>query len=200
MGDRRVALVTGANKGIGLEVARGLASQGAIVFVGARQRPLGEAAAATLQAEGHDARFIELDVTRSDQVAAAVDRIQAECGRLDILVNNAAGGLDSVTPSQVSEKDFRQTFETNVIGPFRMIQAMLPLLQKSPSSRIVNVSSDYGSLALNTDPAMPHAQAIALPYPVSKAALNQVTVQFAKEFRGRTSKSTALTLGLPTPT
>lgn len=188
MGDQRIALVTGANKGIGLEVARGLAREGLIVLMGARQPPLGEAAAATLRTEGHDARFIELDVTRSDHVDAAAKRIDSEFGRLDVLVNNAAGGLDSVLPSQATEDHFCQTIETNVLGPFRVIKAMLPLLRKSNSARIVNVSSDYGSLGLNSDPAMPHSQVIALPYPVSKAALNQLTVQFAKEFRGSSIK------------
>lgn len=188
MGDQRVALVTGANKGIGLEVARGLALQGSVVFVGARQPALGEAAAATLRSEGYDVRFVEIDVTRTDLVKAAAGHIEAECGVLDILVNNAAGGLDNTMPSEVSEDDFRQTLDTNVLGPFRVIQAMLPLLRKSKSPRIVNVSSDYGSLTLNSDPTQPHSHALALPYPVSKSALNLMTVQFAKEFRGSNIK------------
>jgi len=188
VGEQQIALVTGANKGIGLEVARGLATHGMTVFMGARQPSLGEAAVAILQAEGHDVRFVELDVTRLDLVTAARQRIDSDCGRLDVLVNNAAGGLDSIPPSQVSEDDFRHTLETNVIGPFRVLQVMLPLLRRSSLARIVNVSSDYGSLSLNADPTMPHANAIALAYPASKAALNQMTVQFAKEFRGSNIK------------
>jgi NAD(P)-dependent dehydrogenase (short-subunit alcohol dehydrogenase family) len=184
----RIALVTGANKGIGIEVARGLAQRGVTVLVGARQVSLGDAAAATLRGEGHDARFLELDVTRPDLVAAAVALIEKDFGLLDILVNNAATGLDHTPPSAVSEAQFRDTFETNLIGPFRLIQAMLPLLQRSSAARIVNVSSDFGSLTLNADPTMPHAQAIALAYPASKAALNHLTVQFAKEFRGTNIK------------
>lgn len=179
-----IALVTGANKGIGLEVARGLVEAGAVVYVGARNPELGESAAADLRAEGHDARFVQLEVTSPQDIEAAAARIDRECGRLDILVNNAAGGLQSPSPSQTDLAALRRTFETNTFAPFAIIQAMLPLLRRSAAGRIVNVSSDFGSLTLNSDPTMPHSQAASLAYPSSKAALNQMTIQLAKEFRG----------------
>jgi NAD(P)-dependent dehydrogenase (short-subunit alcohol dehydrogenase family) len=192
---QRIALVTGANKGIGLEVARGLAHRGVTVLLGARQVPLGEAATATLRSEGHDAHFVELDVTRPDTIAAAAQWIESEFGRLDILVNNAATGLDVIMPSEVDEANFRHILETNLIGPFVLIKATLPLLRRSSAPRIVNVSSDFGSLTLNADPKMPHSQAICLAYPASKAALNQLTVQFAKEFRGTAIKINSVNPG-----
>jgi NAD(P)-dependent dehydrogenase (short-subunit alcohol dehydrogenase family) len=182
--EQPIAIVTGANKGIGFEVARGLGRHGAIVYVGARQAELGEAAVSALRGDGIDARFAQLDVTVDDQVSELRSRVAAEHGRLDVLVNNAAIGLDFTPPSALPEAEFRATFETNVFGPVRMIQAFLPLLRAAPRGRIVNVSSDFGSLTLNSDPALPHGQATSLAYPASKAALNQVTVQFAKELRG----------------
>lgn len=180
----RVALVTGANKGIGFETARGIAREGATVLIGARRREAGEAAAKTLRDEGFDARAVELDVTKAATIAAAAAYVEREFGKLDILVNNAAGGLDMVPPSQVDLQRMRETYETNVFGPVAVMQAMLPLLRKSVSARIVNVSSDFGSLTYNADPNMPHAQALSMTYPSSKAALNGVSVAFAKELRG----------------
>ena len=192
---RPVAIVTGANKGIGFEVARGLGRRGVVVYVGARRPDLGEAAATALRGDGVDARVAQLDVTAPDQVAALRARVEAEHGRLDILVNNAAIGLDFTPPSELSEDEFRTTFETNVFGAVRMIQAFLPLLRLSVAGRIVNVSSDFGSLTLNSDPALPHGQATSLAYPASKAALNQVTVQFAKELRDSPVKINAVDPG-----
>jgi NAD(P)-dependent dehydrogenase (short-subunit alcohol dehydrogenase family) len=185
MTDRpRIALVTGANRGIGLEVARVLARNGLVVHLGARRPEAGEHAAAALRAEGLDARFLPLDVTSPAQVAAAARRIDGDHGVLDVLVNNAAAGFTLTAPSEVSDEELRATLDTNVVGPVRVIRAMLPLLHRSPAGRIVNVSSDFGSLTLNSDPALPHGRTASLAYPVSKAALNQVTVQFAKELRG----------------
>lgn len=194
-GDKRVALVTGANKGIGLEVARGLGAKGLIVLVGARQPALGEAAAAALRSEGLDARFIEIDVSRRDSVEAAVKQIESEIGRLDVLVNNAAMGLDFTPPADVDEESFIDILNTNVIGAFRTIKALLPLLRASSAPRIVNVSSDFGSLTLNANPKTQHSKSISLAYPASKSALNQVTVQFAKSFRGTNIKINSVNPG-----
>jgi NAD(P)-dependent dehydrogenase (short-subunit alcohol dehydrogenase family) len=180
----RVALVTGANKGIGLETARGIGREGATVYVGSRQTQAGEVAAKALREDGIDARAIELDVTKPATIAAAAATIGRAFGRLDILVNNAAIGLDRIAPSETDLQTMRETFETNVFGVVAVTQAMLPLLRESSSARIVNVSSDFGSLTLNADPTMPHAKGISLSYPASKAALNGVTVAFAKELRG----------------
>jgi NAD(P)-dependent dehydrogenase (short-subunit alcohol dehydrogenase family) len=190
-----VTVVTGANKGIGFEVARRLGRHGAIVYLGARRAELGEAAAGALLSEGIDARFAQLDVTVPAQVLALRDRIGDEHGRLDALVNNAAIGLDFTPPSEVPEHELLSTFETNVFGAVRAIQAFLPLLRAAAAGRIVNVSSEFGSLALNADPTLPHGQATALAYTASKAALNQVTVQFAKELRGSSVKINAVDPG-----
>ena len=191
----RIALVTGANKGIGFEVARGLGAAGATVYLGARQPALGEAAAAALRAEGHDVRFVRLDVTVADDIAAVAALLQREHGRLDILVNNAAIGLDFTAPSEVSLDSVRAIFETNTFGPIATINALLPLLHASPAGRIVNVSSDFGSLALNTTPKTPHRKSISLAYPSSKAALNMNTVQYAKELRTSTVRINAVDPG-----
>lgn len=191
----RIALVTGGNKGIGLEVVRGLGAAGATVYLGARQPALGEAAAAHLRAEGHHVRFLELDVTNAQHVAAAAALIEREHGRLDILVNNAAIGLDFTPPSQVTIESLRAIFETNTFAPVALINALLPLLRRSPAGRIVNVSSDFGSLTLNTTPKTPHRKAISLAYPSSKAALNMLTVQYAKELRETTVRINAVDPG-----
>lgn len=182
MGER-IALVTGGNKGIGFEVVRGLGAAGVTVYLGARQTALGDAATAQLRAEGHDVRFVHLDVTAANDIARAAVLMQRQHGRLDILVNNAAIGLDFTSPSLVTMESMRSIFETNTFAPVAMINALLPLLRNSPAGRIVNVSSDFGSLTLNTTPKMPHRKAISLAYPSSKAALNMITVQFAKELR-----------------
>ena len=190
-----IAIVTGANKGIGFEVARGLGRLGAVVYVGARQPDLGAAAVAALRQDGIEARSARLDVTDVDQICALRAVIEHEHGSLDVLVNNAGTGLDFTAPSEVSESDFRTTFETNVIGPVLMIQTFLPLLQQAPAGRIVNVSSDFGSLTLNSDPTLPHGKLTSLAYTASKSALNQVTVQFAKELRGSSVKINAVDPG-----
>lgn len=192
---RRIALVTGGNKGIGFEVVRGLGAAGATVYLGARQPALGEAAAATLRDEGHDVRFVPLDVIVADDIARAADLIGNEHGVLDILVNNAAIGLDFTPPSQVTMEAFRAIFETNTFAPVAMINAFLPLLRAASAGRIVNVSSDFGSLALNTTPKTPHRRAVSLAYPSSKTALNMITVQYAKELRDSSVRINAVDPG-----
>jgi len=166
MQKNKVALVTGANKGIGHAIASALAARGLTVLVGARDAARGEAAA---QRIAGDARSCPLDVTRADSIAAAVSRIQRELGRLDVLVNNAGiatFGTASTTPLDA----VRAVFETNVFGVIAVTQAMLPLLRAAPAGRIVNVSTRLGSLTSITDPNFP-----------SKSALNAVTVAFAQE-------------------
>ncbi len=179
----RVAVVTGANKGIGLEIARQLGREGIVVFVGARDEERGRAAAEKLRAEGIDARALRLDVDDDGSVAAAAAQIEKEAGRLDILVNNAGIAIDDGPPSQVSIEVFRRTYETNVFGVVRMIRALLPLIRKSPAGRIVNMSSGLGSLAQNSDPSWPFAAVKLLAYNTSKTAVNAITVQFAYELR-----------------
>jgi len=183
MAENRVAVVTGANKGIGLEIARQLAREGITVFIGARDEARGRAAAEKLRAEGYDARPLPLDVTDDASVAAAVSRLEKDPGRLDILVNNAGVAIDDGPPSRVSMDALRRTYETNVFGVVRVTQALLPLLRRSDAGRIVNLSSGLGSLALNSDPSWAFAPVKYLAYNTSKSAVNAITVQFAHELR-----------------
>jgi NAD(P)-dependent dehydrogenase (short-subunit alcohol dehydrogenase family) len=179
----RVALVTGANKGIGLEIARQLAASGATVLLGARDSARGEKAASVLAADGLDARFIQIDVTEQSTIDRGASRIETDFGRLDILVNNAGIGIDNAPPSQLEIDLLRRTYETNFFGVFAVTKAMLPLLRKSESGRIVNLSSGLGSLTQNSDPGYQYAGAKLLAYNSSKSALNALTIQFAHELR-----------------
>jgi NAD(P)-dependent dehydrogenase (short-subunit alcohol dehydrogenase family) len=180
----RIALITGANKGIGLEIARQIAKRGMTVYVGARDRSRGTAATEKLQAEGLAARFVELDVLREETIRAAAAAIEAAHGRLDVLVNNAGIADRSDGPPSRADLDaVRRTLLTNFVGPAAVAQAMLSLLRRSPAGRIVNVSSGLGSLARNADPGWEHAWAKFLGYNASKAALNMLTVQLAFELR-----------------
>jgi NAD(P)-dependent dehydrogenase (short-subunit alcohol dehydrogenase family) len=183
MSDRRVAVVTGANKGIGLEIARQLAQQGIRVYLGARDEARGREAAEKLRASGLDAHALLLDVTEAPEVAAAAARIERDEGRLDILVNNAGIAIDDGRPSRVSEDALRRTYETNVFGVVRTTQAFLPLLRRSPAGRIVNLSSGLGSLTQNSDPKWDYASVKFLAYNSSKSAVNMITIQFAWELR-----------------
>ncbi|WP_030167197.1 SDR family oxidoreductase [Spirillospora albida] len=179
----RIALITGANKGIGFETARRLGGLGWTVLVGARSAELGEKAVAALAGEDADARFVHLDVTDADGIGAAAERIEREHGRLDVLVNNAgiAPADAAVAPSETPLDAMRRTYETNVFGVVAVTNAMLPLLRRSPAGRIVNLSSELGSLGIVTDPSSPFFPVNLLAYNSSKTALNAVTVAYAKE-------------------
>jgi NAD(P)-dependent dehydrogenase (short-subunit alcohol dehydrogenase family) len=179
----RVAVVTGANKGIGLEIARQLARERITVYLGARDEERGRAAAEKLRAEGLDARPLRLDVTDDASVAAAAAQLERDGGRLDVLVNNAGIAIDDGPPSRVSIDVLKRTYETNVFGVVRVTQALLPLLRRSQAGRIVNLSSGLGSLALNSDPSWDYAAVKFLGYNSSKTAVNAITVQFAHELR-----------------
>jgi NAD(P)-dependent dehydrogenase (short-subunit alcohol dehydrogenase family) len=177
-----VALVTGANKGIGYEIARALGGRGMTVLVGARDPERGKAAEASLGALGLDARLVSLDVTDEASVAAAARWIDAEVGRLDVLVNNAGiTGSDPQPPSGTSLAVLRTVYETNVFGAVAVTNALLPLLRRAPAARIVNVSSEVGSIAAMLDRDGPMWPMASIPYPSSKTALNMVTAQYAKE-------------------
>ncbi len=178
----RIALVTGANKGIGLEIARQLARSGLRVLLGARQVALGEAAALLLKDEGLEVGVVHLDLGRADTLRAAAESIHRAHGRLDVLVNNA-GITDPADgpPTQASMTAVRRIFDTNFFGTFEATQAMLPLLRKSSAGRIVNVSSGLGSIALNADPNSLFASYRLAGYNTSKTALNMLTVQLAAE-------------------
>ncbi len=187
MQGQRVALVTGANKGIGLQVAKDLSSHGFTVLVGSRNLEDGKTAAKSI---GADVHAVQLDVTDQASIAAAAERIRNEFGRLDVLMNNAGishapkqsgpfpesakSGLLTVAPLD----DVRAVFETNVFGVIAVTQAMLPLLREAPAGRIVNTASSGGSLTLNSAPANPH-RAMFGNYSVSKSAAHAVTLAFA---------------------
>ncbi len=180
----KIALITGANKGIGYEVARELGERGVTVLVGARDTGLGQSAAASLRAGGADATFIELDVTKPGTIAAAADTIRQRHGRLDILVNNAGIAQPGDGPPSIADPDaVRRILEVNFFGVLAITQAMLPLVRNSASGRIVMVSSGLGSLAWNADPAWRFATVRLLGYNGSKAILNMLTVQLAGELR-----------------
>lgn len=183
----KIALVTGANKGIGYETARQLGEQGFTVYVAARSQERGEAAAAALGQQGITARFVPLEVTDQSSVEEAARRVAEEVDHLDVLVNNA--GVPSTmggraAPSATSVEDMRSVYEINVFGIVRVTNAFLPLLRKAPAARIVNVSSEVGSMdcAVNPDSYVSAMPAVA-QYPSSKAAVNMLTVQYAKELR-----------------
>ena len=179
--NKKIALVTGANKGIGKEIARQLGAQGFTVLVGARDDARGAEAAAELGAGGADAHAVRLDVTDEASIAQAARRIEDEWGGLDVLVNNAGIALDGAVALDVDM--LRRTFDTNVFGVFAVTQALLPLLRKSDAGRIVNVSSGLGSLAQNSDPNWDFAGVKPLAYNSSKAALNMMTIIFAAQLR-----------------
>jgi NAD(P)-dependent dehydrogenase (short-subunit alcohol dehydrogenase family) len=203
MPDNRVALVTGANQGVGLQVATELVASGLTVLVGSRDLERGEAAA---KAIGPDAIALQLDVTDGASIAAAAERIRQEIGRLDLLVNNAAisnttrstlspaASAQSRKPSNVSLEEVRAVWETNVFGVLAVYQAMLPLLRESADARIVNVSSGVGSLTANADPAYPYHAMFGPVYPASKAALNAMTLAMMIEL-----ESTDIKVNLVSP-
>jgi len=187
---KKIALITGATRGIGLETARQLAQQGVHVIIGARELAKGAQAAKTLQGEGLDAEAVAIDVTNAASIAAAAKEIEHKHGHLDILVNNAGILLDDFQ-KKVSEQTldtWRTTFDTNLFGLIAVTQAFLPLLRKSSAGRIVNVSSLLGSLALHSDPASPIYDFKVPAYNVSKSAVNAWTVQLAYELRDSTLK------------
>jgi NAD(P)-dependent dehydrogenase (short-subunit alcohol dehydrogenase family) len=205
MQDKRVALVTGANQGIGLEIAKELAAKELTVLVGSRNFARGEEAAKTIEG---DARAIQLDVTDGASIAAAAKRIREELGRLDVLVNNAAISNTSkrpgqsiadyaklTRPSNVSLDEVRAVWETNVFGPLAVYQAMLPLLREAPAARIVNVSSGVGSLTRNSDPTYVQRSNFGPVYPASKTALNAMTLAMAIELESTGIKVNAASPG-----
>jgi len=190
-----IALVTGANKGIGLETARQLGAHGFTVLAGARDEGRGLEAELALRADGADARFIRLDVTDDTSVRQAADWIGREYGRLDILVNNAGIARGNL-PSETDLDAMREVYEVNVFGVIRVTNAMLPLLRRAPAARIVNVSSEVGSISSMTDPASPLAQMPAgLAYPSSKSALNMISAMYARELRDTPIKVNAANPG-----
>lgn len=200
---KRIALITGANQGVGLQVAKELVANGITVLVGSRNFERGEAAAKEI---GVGAIAIQLDVTDRASITNAAVRIREEFGRLDLLVNNAAisntrkGNLSLLEyakltlASVVSLDEVKTVWETNVFGILAVYQAMLPLLRESLNARIINVSSGVGSLSTNADPAYPYHKMYGPVYPASKAALNAITLAMMVEL-----ESTQIKINLVSP-
>lgn len=187
--DKKIALITGANKGIGYEIARQLGKLGYVVLVGSRDKKRGQAATDRLKAEGVDAHLQLLDVTHHPSIVRARDFIQNEYGHLDVLVNNAGIAHDKVLkPSEVPIDTIREVFEPNFFGVIAVTQALLPLLRKSGAGRIVNLSSSLGSLTTLSDPTAFEGDFRLLGYGASKTALNMFTVQLAHELRDTSVK------------
>jgi NAD(P)-dependent dehydrogenase (short-subunit alcohol dehydrogenase family) len=186
MNKKKIALITGANKGIGLETARQLGQQNTSVLLGARDSRKGETAAEKLRKEGIDAHPIVIDVSDPESIRKAAIQIERDFGRLDILVNNAGVMTDERTKkvSEQSLETWRETFATNVFGLIATTNAFLPLLRKSEAGRIVNLSSILGSIEFHAKPGSPIYESKDTPaYNVSKAAVNAYTVQLAHELK-----------------
>ena len=183
----KVALITGANKGLGFGIARQLGKQGITVLVAARNEEQGKEAVEKLKFEGIEAHFIKLDVSDRSSIESAYNAIAEQFGKLDILVNNAGVNLEfSVglpAPSQISLDILKQTFEINYFGVVAVTQIMLPLIQKSDAGRIVNVSSNLASLNLHQDPDFQFYDVKQLAYDSSKTALNAFTIHLAHELK-----------------
>jgi NAD(P)-dependent dehydrogenase (short-subunit alcohol dehydrogenase family) len=192
----RVALITGANQGIGFEIARQLGKQGILVIASARDKQKGLAATERLQREGLQAHSLVLDVTVQSTIDAAVAEVDRKFGKLDILVNNAGIVAERTAPSESRMENFRKTFEINLFGLVAVTQAFLPLLRKAPAGRIVNMSSALGSLTSVPDPRQTRYGNVYLAYGASKAAVNSVTISFASELRDTAIKVNAAAPGL----
>lgn len=183
--NRKIALVTGANKGIGFETVRQLAAQGVHTILAGRDLARGEAATVVLKGEGLPVEYLQLDVNDVASIERGAREVDRRHGRLDILINNAGTMLDATDrpPSAQTLDAWRKTFDTNVFGLIAVTQSFLPLLRKSGAGRIVNVSSVLGSITDQADPKSAYYDFKVPAYNVSKATVNAWTVQLAHELR-----------------
>jgi NAD(P)-dependent dehydrogenase (short-subunit alcohol dehydrogenase family) len=177
-------LITGGNKGIGLEVARRLGDQGWTVFLGSRDRDRGRAAADRLTNGGAKVIMVPLDVTSDESVADAERLVRGHTDRLDVLINNAGVSGRGIPPADATADEIHSVYDTNVYGPVRVTHAFLPLLEAADHPRVVMVSGPGGSFSAVTDPDQPVSRMHELAYTSSKAALNMITVRYAQALRG----------------
>jgi NAD(P)-dependent dehydrogenase (short-subunit alcohol dehydrogenase family) len=187
MSEKKVALITGANKGLGLETARQLGKLGYTVLIGSRDPLKGEVAARLMRNEGIDVRVVKLDVNRQADIDAAAAMVESEFGKLDVLVNNAGvmieKGWTKNTTSETTLENLRATFEANLFAVVAVTKALLPALKKADAARIVNVSSILGSVSLQATKGSPTYSTKLFAYNASKAALNVYTISLAHELR-----------------
>jgi NAD(P)-dependent dehydrogenase (short-subunit alcohol dehydrogenase family) len=189
--EKKVAFITGGNRGIGLQTARDLAKLGIHVIIGSRDKSKGEAAASSLRSEGVTADAIVCEVTNPKDHQAVYEYLNKKFGKLDILINNAAVMLDrdpedfggENRTSRTSQEILRKTFDANFFAPVALTQTLLPLIRKSPAGRIVNLTSILGSLTLHSDPKSPIYNAKNFAYDSSKAAINVFTIELAHELK-----------------
>ena len=197
MSEKKTALITGANRGIGFETARQLANKGFKVLVGARSETSGKEAEAKLKGEGFDAEFVLLDVDDAETHKSAAKYIDEKYGKLDVLINNAGISLEfdengNIAPaSQTSQEILRKTFDTNFFNTIAVTQEFIPLLKKSDAGRIVFLSSGLGSLNLHSDPNSPIYNYKVPAYDISKTALNGYAVHLAYELKDTNIKVNA---------
>ena len=181
---KKIALITGANKGIGLETARQLGKEGITVIATARNKEKGIQAVEQLKSEGIDAEFLQLNVDKDADIQFAFEYINSKYGKLDILVNNAGIQVESDewginNTATIADKVLRETLDTNFFNVVKLTNALLPLIRKSDAGRIVNLSSILGSLQLHSDPNSPIYGSKLFAYDTSKAALNSYTIHLA---------------------
>jgi len=189
---KKIALITGANKGIGFETARQLGALGVTVLVGARDKQRGAEAVEKLKAEGTDAHLIEIEPTDTASVKRAAAEVEKTFGALDILINNAGVFFaeDRVAPAEVALDTLKKTFDLNVFGVHQVTTAFWSLLSRSPAARLVNVSSILGSLTLHADGTLGDFKALA--YDASKAAVNMMTVHYAHQWKDTPHRANAI--------
>ncbi|MET9002090.1 SDR family oxidoreductase [Amycolatopsis sp. NPDC004169] len=180
--EQTTVLITGGNKGLGLEAARRLGELGWTVFLGSRDEGRGQEAVDKLAAGGAKAVLVPLDVTSDESVADAVRLVRKHTDRLDVLINNAGAPGGAVHPADATAEEIHSVYDTNVYGPVRVTHAFLPLLQAADQPRVVMVSSGVGSFAVVTDPDQTASKLHELAYSSSKAALNMLTVRYAQAF------------------
>jgi NAD(P)-dependent dehydrogenase (short-subunit alcohol dehydrogenase family) len=190
---KKIALITGANKGIGFETARQLGNEGVTILAAARNKEKGHYAVEQLKTEGIDIEFLQLDVDNDADINAAVDYISKKYGKLDILINNAGIQVESESwgvnnTESIDDKVLHQTLNTNFFQVVKLTNALLPLIRKSEAGRIVNLSSILGSLALHADPASPIYSSKLFAYDTSKTALNSYTIHLAAALADTTIK------------